>query len=167
MAKKVKGQPLPLKLIYNHCLIMLNISCDYSGFGLISFQTTICSNKIPFKCTRKHLTLTLRMSKSTKDHHVNKRDRPHIPNATYQVPKSLAFWFSRKRILKGFYHIWAWRPSWSCDQDHLNKLLLPNPKESPYNIKQLKYIKILLTIITVEKIITIQGIFVSDGTTNL
>ena len=23
-----------------------------------------------------------------------------------------------KRFLKGFYHIWAWRPSWSCDQHH-------------------------------------------------
>ena len=20
---------------------------------------------------------------------------------------------------KGFYHIWAWRPSWSCDQHHV------------------------------------------------
>ena len=26
------------------------------------------------------------------------------------------------------------RPSWSCDQDHLNKLLFPCPKESPYEI---------------------------------
>ena len=25
-------------------------------------------------------------------------------------------------MLKGFHHIWAWRRSWSCDQDHLNKL---------------------------------------------
>ena len=33
---------------------------------------------------------------------------------------------------QGFYHIWAWRPSWSCDQDHLNRLLFPRPKESPY-----------------------------------
>ena len=24
-------------------------------------------------------------------------------------------------FLKGFYHIWAWRPSWSCDQHHVNK----------------------------------------------
>ena len=24
------------------------------------------------------------------------------------------FW---RRFLKGFYHIWAWRPSWSCDPD--------------------------------------------------
>ena len=28
-------------------------------------------------------------------------------------------------LLKGFYHILMWRPSWSCDQDHLNKLRFP------------------------------------------
>ena len=26
-----------------------------------------------------------------------------------------------KKILKGFYHTWAWRPSWSCDQHHVNR----------------------------------------------
>ena len=26
-----------------------------------------------------------------------------------------------KRILKGFHHILAWQPSWSCDQHHINK----------------------------------------------
>ena len=46
--------------------------------------------------------------------------------------RSSAFWFWR--FLKGFYHIWAWRPSWSCDQDHLNKLWFPHPKKSPYEI---------------------------------
>ena len=25
-----------------------------------------------------------------------------------------------KKIFQGFYHIWAWRPCWSCDPDHLN-----------------------------------------------
>ena len=30
-------------------------------------------------------------------------------------------------FFKGFYHIWAWRPSWSCDMDHLYKLLFPRP----------------------------------------
>ena len=30
-----------------------------------------------------------------------------------------------KKILSGFYHIWAWRPSWSCDQDPTNKLSAP------------------------------------------
>ena len=36
--------------------------------------------------------------------------------------------------MKGFYHIWAWRPSWSCDLDHLYKLSFPLPKEAPHKI---------------------------------
>ena len=32
--------------------------------------------------------------------------------------------------IKGFYSIWAWRPSWSCNLDHLYKLLFPLPKEA-------------------------------------
>ena len=39
-----------------------------------------------------------------------------------------------EKIFKGFYHIWAWRPSWSCDLDHLYKLLFPLPKEAPHKI---------------------------------
>ena len=27
-----------------------------------------------------------------------------------------------KKIFEGVYHIWAWRPSWSCDTDAKNKL---------------------------------------------
>ena len=41
---------------------------------------------------------------------------------------------SGKEIFKGFYHIWAWRPSWSCDLDHLYKLSFPLPKEAPHKI---------------------------------
>ena len=78
--------------------------------------------------------MTLSRSRSSQDHYLNKLGRPHIPDASYQVPRSSAFWFWRRRFLKGFYHIWAWRPSWSCDQDHLNKLSFPHPKESPYEI---------------------------------
>ena len=33
-----------------------------------------------------------------------------------------------------FYHIWTWRLSWSCDQDHLNKLSSCHPIEAPYEI---------------------------------
>ena len=29
---------------------------------------------------------------------------------------------------KGFYHIWPWRPSWSCDQHHVNKFNFHVPK---------------------------------------
>ena len=34
----------------------------------------------------------------------------------------------------GFYHIWAWWPSWSCDLDHLYKHLFPLPKAAPHEI---------------------------------
>ena len=29
-----------------------------------------------------------------------------------------------KKILKCFYHIWAWQASWSCDQHHVNKIFI-------------------------------------------
>ena len=32
-----------------------------------------------------------------------------------------------KKIFKGFYHIWAWRPSWSCDLDYLYIHWFPLP----------------------------------------
>ena len=35
-----------------------------------------------------------------------------------------------KKIFEGFYHIWASRPSWSCDPDTVNKLSFPLPKEA-------------------------------------
>ena len=34
----------------------------------------------------------------------------------------------------GFYHIWAWRPSWSCDPDAANKISFSLPKEAPHKI---------------------------------
>ena len=36
--------------------------------------------------------------------------------------------------MNGFYHIWAWRLSWSCDLDFAIKLEMPLPKEAPHNI---------------------------------
>ena len=39
-----------------------------------------------------------------------------------------------KKILKGYYHIWAWRPSLSCDQDPVSKLLFPQHMEAPHKI---------------------------------
>ena len=33
-----------------------------------------------------------------------------------------------------FNHIWAWRPSWSCDQEHLSKISFRHPIEAPYEI---------------------------------
>ena len=35
---------------------------------------------------------------------------------------------------KGFYHKWAWRPSWSCDLDHLYTFSFPLSKEATHEI---------------------------------
>ena len=74
------------------------------------------------------------MSRSTQGHHLNKLWWGQGPNATYQGPRSLALWFRRRRFLKDFYYIWAWRPSWSCYPDAPNKLLFPRPMEAPQEI---------------------------------
>ena len=37
-------------------------------------------------------------------------------------------------IFVGFYHMWALRPSWSCDQDMANKISIPLSKEAPHKI---------------------------------
>ena len=33
-----------------------------------------------------------------------------------------------------FYHIWAWRPSWSRDPDFAIKLSFPLPMDAPHKI---------------------------------
>ena len=53
----------------------------------------------------------------------------YVPDA---VLLALLFW--RTRILKGFKHIWVWRPSWSCDPDTSNKLTVPLHMDAPYEI---------------------------------
>ena len=42
---KVKGQPLPLKLIYSHCLISFNISSKNNDFGFNSIKKINFSKK--------------------------------------------------------------------------------------------------------------------------
>ena len=41
---------------------------------------------------------------------------------------------SGEKSLKGFYYIWAWRPSWSCDTDAASKLLLALAMEAPQKL---------------------------------
>ena len=45
-----------------------------------------------------------------------------------------AFSVLEEKIFKGFFHIWAWRPSWSTNHDHFSNLLFPLPKVAPYEI---------------------------------
>ena len=41
---------------------------------------------------------------------------------------------SGEDFLSGFYHIWAWRPSWSCDLDFAINILSPLPMDAPHKI---------------------------------
>ena len=41
---------------------------------------------------------------------------------------------SGEEDFKGFYHILAWRPSWSCDPDAAKKISFPLSKEAPHKI---------------------------------
>ena len=40
----------------------------------------------------------------------------------------------KKKIFKRFYHLWSWRPFWSCALDHLNKFQLPLRMEVSHEI---------------------------------
>ena len=44
------------------------------------------------------------------------------------------FGYREDDFFLGFYHIWAWRPTWTCDIDHLIKLPFPHPMEAPHKI---------------------------------
>ena len=79
---------------------------------------------------RAPFTLKLGRSRSSWDH-LNKLGRPNIPNATYQVSRSMAFWFW-SRFLKGFYHILV--SAWSSDLNILYTFWLIYHKESSHEI---------------------------------
>ena len=53
------------------------------------------------------------MSRSIQGPHLNNLIRTQASNATCQVSRSLISWFGED--FKGFYNIWVWWPSWSCD----------------------------------------------------
>ena len=54
-----------------------------------------------------------------------------MPHTNFQGHRPFC---SREDDFLGFYHIWAWRPSWSGDLDHLIKLSLSHPMEAPHKI---------------------------------
>ena len=41
---------------------------------------------------------------------------------------------SGEEDFKGFYHIWAWRPSWSCDLNNLYTHSFQLPMDATHNV---------------------------------
>ena len=54
------------------------------------------------------------------------------PSAQCYIPshKVIGPLVLEKKIFEDFYHIWVWRPSWSCDPDPANKLPFPHATEA-------------------------------------
>ena len=77
---------------------------------------------------------------STQSHHLNKLGSTWVPYAAYQLSRSSVVRSQRRRFFKAFYHIWAWRPFWSCDLDHLNKLWFSHPMKAPYERTYCKFV---------------------------
>ena len=67
-------------------------------------------------------------------HHLNKLWMAGVPDATYLVFWKSILWFRKRRCLKDVYHIWAWRPLWSCDQHHVNIYSFPCTQKLTYKI---------------------------------
>ena len=67
------------------------------------------------------------------DHYFSNFGRPPVPDDLSRFsPKASSVLV--EKIFKGFYHIWALRPSWSMNHDHFSNLSFPQPKEAPYEI---------------------------------
>ena len=80
------------------------------------------------------LTLSSNRSRSPQGHDLYTHCSTLAINASCQVSLKSVHWFLRRRFLKGFYHIWAWRPSWSYDLDYLYTHWLPHPIDASHKI---------------------------------
>ena len=80
------------------------------------------------------LTLSSNRSRSPQGHDLHIQCSTLAIDASCQVSLKSVHRFRRRRFLKGFYHIWAWRPSWSCDLDYLYIHWLPHPIDASHKI---------------------------------
>ena len=96
----------------------------------------------PYKCmgpiqmhTEVNLTLPQKGQTLIYDHHFSNFGR--LPSRWFVQRFSLkASFVLEKKIFKGFYHIWAWWPSWSMDSNHFsNQSFIPlSQGDSKWNL---------------------------------
>ena len=61
--------------------------------------------------------------------------------------------------MKGFYHIWAWQPSWSCDLDFLYTHWFPLPIQGSYGQGQVKFKDFSRTNLTIFKDLLLRNTY--------
>ena len=80
------------------------------------------------------LALRYNWSRSLQGHDLYTHCSTGVIHTSCQVSLKSLHRFRRRRWLKGVYHIWAWRPSWSCDPDNLYTYWFPYPIDAAYKI---------------------------------
>ena len=93
----------------------LNIFFPYKCIGK---QTWPCHKKVKCQCTTISLAALV--------------DPPSPMIYAKIQPQSILG--SGEEVFKGFYHIWAWWPSWLMNCDHFSNLSFPQPKKAQYEI---------------------------------
>ena len=83
-------------------------------------------NIFPIQMHREaNMTLPLKGQMSMYDHYFSNFGRWFMQRFSHKASLVL-----EKKIFKGFYHIWAWRPSLTIDSNHFSKLSFPWPREA-------------------------------------
>ena len=65
------------------------------------------------------MTLLKNRSRSSQGHDLCMHCSTGVIDAACHASLESVNQFWREDFLKGFYNIWAWQPSWSCDLDYL------------------------------------------------
>ena len=122
-------EPLGSNFFQNHQYsVLLPISCKIFTWNDILKFFPIQTHWRPM------LTLPLNRSRPSQGRDLYIHCSAWAIDASCQVWLKSVHWFWRIRFLKGFYHIWAWRPSWSCDLDCLYTHWFPLPIDASHKI---------------------------------
>ena len=124
---------LTLGVINHHVLIYLTACTDFHLTGFNSFLEIYSLSIFPYKNKRDQILPCCKISQGQPRVIIGtylvvlKQPMPHTKFQRHRP-------FGSRKDFYRFYHIWAWRPSWSCDINHLYSLSFPHPMEAPHKI---------------------------------
>ena len=122
-------EPLGSNFFQNQYSVLLPISCKiFTWNDILKFWNDILKF-FPIQTHWRPMG-----SRSSQGHDLYIHCSAWAIDASCQVWLKSVQWFRRRRFLKGFYHIWAWRPSWSCDLDYLYTHWFPLPIDASCKI---------------------------------
>ena len=137
---KVKKWPWPSILTYLHKFNKMSAPSNFQVTCCNSFWNIHCFHFFLWKSLSYQIWSCCKIGQGQPRVIIwTNYDWAGVTDATFQVLWKSVRRFWRRRFLKGFNHIWAWRPSWSCDPHAANKLSSPPPppplpNEAPHKI---------------------------------